>query len=365
MLQFQILLPPLMALMGLAFLFNAVLRKYHDSQHEQIAFGVLFGTIVVLGMTNPLTLGEGLIFDTRTLLLGAAVVFVGPLAGLITLGFGFAGRVAIGGAGMVSGLVGLIIAFAIALAWSKFVAPRITIAVLRDLLAGLAISCSAVAFFVLPVDLALQLLVSVLPTLLIVNTLGMVAIGLVFRREKKHFALNKEHATHAKIDALTNLLNRRGMDAEIDGTRFDEQVGHAIYYFDIDNFKQVNDAHGHAAGDAALAIVAARIKETIRDEAVFSRHGGDEFSIYMPRLDATDVRAVADRLLSAVCDQEFTFEDDSFHVSISIGAFWSKKQMPIQTMIDRADAQLLLAKQAGKNRAQVAYDARAGTSAVA
>ena len=357
MFQPQVFLPPIIALLGLAFLFNAILRKFHDARHEQIAFGILFGATVVIGMTNPLTLGEGLIFDTRTLLLGAAVVFVGPIAGLITLGFGLSCRVLIGGAGMVSGLVGLVLAFAIALVWSKYAGPRIKNAILRDFAAGIALSFSVTAFFLLPFDLAIELVITVLPTLLVVNTLGTVAIGLVFRREKKHFAHNKELEAHAETDALTNLLNRRGMDSAIEAKNIDRSKGHALFYFDIDNFKAVNDTYGHGAGDAALAIVAARIRDSIRGETVFSRHGGDEFSIYMPRLEATDVQAVADRIRTTVSNQAFTYNDTSFAVSISIGAFWSNRKIPVQDMIDRADAQLLLAKQAGKNRAQVAYDA--------
>ncbi len=365
MLQFQVLFPPIIATMSLAFLFNAVLHKFHDSRYKQIAFGLLFGSIVVLGMTNPLSLGEGLIFDTRTLLVGAATVFVGPVSGLIAVIFGLICRFMISGAGVEAGLVGLILAFGLSLFFARVLKSRVQSHVLHDAVFGMGISLSAVAFFVLPFDLALSLLVSVLPTLLFVNVVGMVVIGLVFRRESNQIAYTKELAGYAKTDALTNLLNRRGMDAAIEAKKFDGSVGHAVFYFDIDDFKLVNDTFGHGAGDAALAIVAARIKDSIRSEAVFTRHGGDEFSIYMPRIEAADLRGVADRLCACISDQAFTFDDMTFDVSISLGAYWSKRDMPVQDMIDHADAQLLLAKRAGKTRAQVAYDHRGNIAAVA
>ena len=166
---FQVLLPPIVTLMGLAFLFIAVLRKYHDSGYEQIAFGILLGGTVVLGMTNPLQLREGLFFDIHTLLLGAAVIFVGPLAGLITLLFGLVCRFVIAGPEMVSGLLDLVLATGIALLWSKFFAPRIKNAILRDFLSGLAISFSAVALFVQPLDKAVVMVGAVAPLLLVIN----------------------------------------------------------------------------------------------------------------------------------------------------------------------------------------------------
>nr|WP_286130971.1 diguanylate cyclase [Loktanella sp. 5RATIMAR09] len=343
--------------MCLAFLFNAVLRRFHASKFEQSVFGVLFGVIVILGMTNPLSLGEGLIFDTRTPMIASAVVFVGPVAGVVAVSFGLVCRVIIGGAGVAPGVLGLFLAFGIALGWTRFIGPKVKNPILNDALLGVALTASVVAFFVLPYQMAMQLITDVTPTLMAANVLSMVAIGLVFRRELRFVEENKELTIHAETDALTNLLNRRGLNAAIGMRRHDAQAGHALLYFDVDNFKHVNDSYGHGAGDAALAILAARIKDSIREDALFSRHGGDEFSIYAPQLGACDVQSFADRVRTAISDQAMTYDSVSFDVSISIGAFWTTTEMPIDEMIEKADAQLMLAKQAGKNRAQIAYDA--------
>lgn len=361
----SILLPPVIALMGLAFLFNAVMRKFHATRYEQVAFGLLFGVIVVLGMSHPLTIGEGLIFDPRTPLVASAVVFVGPLAGAIAVTFGLICRVAIGGAGVAPGVLGLFLAFGIALAWAKYCAPKVRPQPWNDTLLGLALTSTVLVLFVLPFETAIPLVIDITPTVLLTNVLSMVAIGLVFRRELHFFEKTKELVAQADTDTLTNLLNRRGLNAAIGAVKFDARQGHALLYFDVDNFKHVNDTYGHGAGDAALAVLAARIKDSLREEALFSRHGGDEFSIYLPQLDAADVQSVADRIRTAIADQVVTYNSVSFDLSISIGAFWTTTKMPLDEMIAKADAQLLLAKQAGKNRAQIAYDARPPVNAVA
>lgn len=365
MLQFQVLLTPVVAMMGLAFMLNVTLRKFHQTWSEQYVFGVMFGAIMVLGMMYPISLGEGLIFDTRTLLLGAAVAFVGPIAGFIALTIGLMCRVFIGGSGMLAGIVGLGLAFCIAIAWLYFVSPRFKSRLLADAFLGLCMTSSILAIFVLPFEIAMPLFLKITPVLIICNIVGTVAIGLVFRREIRLLEQGKLLEQHAKRDPLTNLLNRRGLSLQMEAARFDQKQGHAMFYFDIDNFKRINDTHGHDAGDAALAIIAARLKENLRDDAVFARHGGDEFSIYMPSVAKEDVKAVADRLGNLISNDLFEHQGTTFTTTISIGGFWTKQATSMQDMIDGADAQLLLAKQAGKNRSQINFERQSQLYSVA
>lgn len=365
MLQFQVLLTPVVAMMGLAFMLNVMLRKFHETWSEQYVFGLMFGAIMVLGMTYPISLGEGLIFDTRTLLLAAAVVFVGPTAGFIAMLCGMICRVVIGGSGMIAGLVGLGLAFCLATIWYYFIRSHFKNRPLADASFGLFITSSIVALFVLPREIATALFFQIAPVLAICNALGMVAIGWVFRREIDLWQQSKILEEQAKRDPLTNLLNRRGLDMQMERARFDAKCGHAMFYFDIDNFKTINDTHGHDAGDAALAIIAARIKENLRSDAIFARHGGDEFSIYMPSVKEGDVKTVANRLGNLISKDLFEHQGATFATTISIGGYWTKSATPMNIMLDRADAQLLLAKQAGKNRSQIQYDRPNQLSSVA
>ncbi len=363
--HFQIILAPAIGLMGLAFLFSAVLRAFHGSKYEQYAFGVLFGLTLVVGMTNPISLGDGVIFDTRTTLIAAAVAFSGPVAGLLTTGFGVVCRLIIGGTGTFAGVLGLLLAFGLALAWRQWAPERYKNTLLGDTLLGLFVTLSFVAIFVFPFAFAIQLVVEFLPVIVICNVIGVVAIGLVFRREVRYFLDAKVLATYANADPLTNLLNRRGFEAAFANSAFNPERGHALFYFDIDNFKSINDQFGHNAGDATLSIVADRIKTSIREDGAFARYGGDEFSIYVPGLEADDVNVIADRLCQMISTQTIKHKDQAFNTSVSMGAFWSNDMHALQYMIDRADEQLLLAKGNGKNRAEIAYHKASDLAAAA
>lgn len=356
MLEFQVLLTPVVAFMGLAFLLSTVTRNFHQSQHEQLVFGTLFGAATVMSMTNPIVVGDGIIFDTRSLMIAAAVAFVGPKAGFIAMCFGIICRVWIGGAGMVTGVAGLFAAFFLAVAWVSFSTRWINNRILQDISLGVFDSLSIFALFLLPYSLAIELMFSIGPTLLISNTVGVVAIGLVLRREKRYFDTSRLLELHARTDSLTKLLNRRGHDTKVRQTKFDPEKGQAVLYFDVDNFKAINDTYGHDVGDAALAIIASRLKVIVRNDAIFARQGGDEFSIYFPAIVAEAVKPIADRLCTTISDQNFSHDDSVFPVSISMGGYWTKQDKSHEFMIKAADAQLLLAKQAGKNRAQIAYD---------
>jgi len=354
MAQFQILLAPVFALMALAFLLNVVLRRFYGSPYEQMATGTLFGVAIVIGMSNPIVFGEGLIFDTRTLLVGAATVFAGPVAGLVALGFGLAARVWIGGAGMLSGIVGLLLAYAIALAWQRYVLPRMKRRVLGDVLFGITITTSAVAIFTLPVEIAVPILQSILPVLLICDAVGMAAIGFIYRREIQYYIDTKLLEAYARTDPLTGTLNRRGLDTAFSSAAHKHGEGHALLYFDIDNFKGVNDTYGHDAGDRALTVVAERISRNIREEAMLARHGGDEFSVYIPGLMGADVQRVADRLCRLISDSPIKHKGHAIPITISMGGCWTEQSLTLQDMIDGADLQLMVAKEKGKNRAEVA-----------
>ncbi|MEM8538481.1 MAG: diguanylate cyclase [Pseudomonadota bacterium] len=356
MLEIQFLIAPMVALMGLAFLLNMVLRKFHGSKYEQLATGSLFGCAIVLGMTNPIVIDDGLIFDTRTLLIGAATVFGGPAAGAVALLFGLSARVVIGGAGLLSGVIGLALAYAIAMAWRQYVQPRMTNRVLGDMTFGLVITSSIIGVFVLPYDIAISIVADILPVLLITDAIGMAAIGFIYRREVQYFIDAKLLEAYAKTDPLTATLNRRGLDRAFDDAFFDENLGHALLYFDIDSFKQINDTHGHDAGDKVLSEIAKRIQKNIREEAILARHGGDEFSIYIPGLQGADLQRVANRLCRLIADTPIRHNDTAIKATISMGGIWTSAASNLQDMIDGADMQLLQAKAEGKNRAVVAIE---------
>jgi diguanylate cyclase (GGDEF)-like protein/PAS domain S-box-containing protein len=107
----------------------------------------------------------------------------------------------------------------------------------------------------------------------------------------------------ADHDALTGLFNRRRFEEELvrhlaRGRRYG--MDGALLLLDLDGFKQVNDLHGHRAGDAVLTAVAGALSERLRESDVVARFGGDEFAVLMPHGGATEAAELADVLLAAV-----------------------------------------------------------------
>ncbi len=158
-------------------------------------------------------------------------------------------------------------------------------------------------------------------------------------------------------DALTGLANRRQFELalarEIDRVA---RVGEPalVLMADIDHFKQVNDAHGHPAGDQVLKVVAQCILECVRPMDTVSRIGGEEFAVILPNCSPAFGHTVAERIRARVARRPVAVSPGvEVQLSISLGgAFapqWVRSSAPL--WIERADQQLYRAKADGRNRA--------------
>lgn len=165
----------------------------------------------------------------------------------------------------------------------------------------------------------------------------------------------------AARDALTGLLNRRGLDeayARLAADRH-ETAGLALLLIDLDGFKAVNDSHGHEAGDELLIAVARRIETIVRRTDKVARIGGDEFVVLLEALQPLSVaRSIAAKLVDAV-GQPFALRDG---VRVSIGAsvgVVSSHGLPGQlaVLLRRADAAMYEAKKDGKSQYRIAFPA--------
>jgi two-component system cell cycle response regulator len=162
----------------------------------------------------------------------------------------------------------------------------------------------------------------------------------------------------ALTDELTGLYHRRYLFVHLD--ELIERVNHdgisaAVLLFDIDNFKQVNDTYGHAAGDDVLRELAARTTHSVRSVDLIARRGdgaGDEFVVVMPETDLTIAAGVAERLRAAVAREPFTIKSDGrkVPVTISIGvASAAAGDADRDRVLKRADEALYAAKTRGRN----------------
>jgi len=158
----------------------------------------------------------------------------------------------------------------------------------------------------------------------------------------------------AIIDGLTEIPNKRYL-MEFLGRELSRSGRHSrplsVLIFDIDHFKQINDTYGHLCGDYVLREMARRLREGIRAEELFARYGGEEFVVVLPETTWEDARVVAERIRSIVADQPFRFDEQTFHVTISVGITTTCGETldPVE-IISKADDKLYQAKEAGRNR---------------
>ena len=166
-------------------------------------------------------------------------------------------------------------------------------------------------------------------------------------------ALLSERATH---DSLTGLLNRGAVLEFLDrdlASVHREGTSLGILFIDLDGLKQINDTHGHEAGDAALVAIARAIEAITRKSDVVGRLGGDEFIVgRLGEPNADGLAQLADRILRRVTGQIVEFGDTSIVVGCSIGiALSGTSDVEIDSIIHRADLALYGAKMDGRGRA--------------
>jgi len=157
----------------------------------------------------------------------------------------------------------------------------------------------------------------------------------------------------AERDALTGLYNRHRFQQELTRTMLDTDRHHiqcAVMFFDLDEFKTINDTYGHRAGDALLIRVAGEVSALVRRNEVLARLGGDEFAILLPASQGNEAEVLADRVTHAIAQIPFRFEGRNLRVTTSLGiAYYPSHAADADELVARADIAMYQAKQAGKN----------------
>lgn len=174
----------------------------------------------------------------------------------------------------------------------------------------------------------------------------------------------------ARVDALTQLPNRRAFDEKLDSCdaalrRYDQP--YCLIMIDIDLFKSVNDRFGHATGDAVLTLIGRILRESCRPGDHASRLGGEEFAILLSQCELESARLIAERFRHKVKAAVLRNQNQPVSVTVSCGVAQAVAGESKGQLLDRADAALYEAKQQGRNRtcADQAVDAPTPDSAVA
>ncbi|MBW9089593.1 GGDEF domain-containing protein [Rhizobium wenxiniae] len=149
----------------------------------------------------------------------------------------------------------------------------------------------------------------------------------------------------ARTDALTGLLNRRGLS--INYAALQSADGFAVLALDLDGFKEVNDTSGHAMGDLVLQSTAERLTSAVRSQDLVARTGGDEFVVIVAG-DRSTGEAAAERIVARM-REPLLIDDKIADVRTSIGGVWTGEKREVSELLKAADALLYDAKAAGKD----------------
>jgi two-component system cell cycle response regulator len=178
-------------------------------------------------------------------------------------------------------------------------------------------------------------------------------------RRSRYYDLLRRHYERglslALIDSLTGLNNRRYMEqhlAELMRRTSTSGKPLSLIVGDIDHFKQVNDRHGHAAGDEVLKEVARRLTANLRSFDMVVRLGGEEFFVAMPEVGYEAALSVGDRLRKSIAEKPIATGEGQIPVTISLGVTLADIDEPMEDGLRRADQAMYRAKQSGRNRVE-------------
>jgi diguanylate cyclase (GGDEF)-like protein/PAS domain S-box-containing protein len=183
---------------------------------------------------------------------------------------------------------------------------------------------------------------------------------LVFHDVTEQRRLSGEMSYRATHDALTGLVNRTEFEQRL--RRLVQQAHgddseHALLFIDLDQFKLVNDACGHPAGDALLQQVAKLLTETARARDTLARLGGDEFAIILEKCSAEQAKRVAQEICDRMDDFRFQHDERRFRIGASIGLVpVDARWFSTDAIMQAADTSCYAAKEAGRNRVHTWFD---------
>ncbi|QET04499.1 MULTISPECIES: EAL domain-containing protein [Cupriavidus] len=177
---------------------------------------------------------------------------------------------------------------------------------------------------------------------------------LTLRDVSEQYRLGREMEYRATHDTLTGIINRDEFDRRLNATLAEARASHlqhALMFIDLDQFKLVNDAVGHAAGDELLRQIVRVIKRSVRATDVIARLGGDEFGVVFSQCSIESAQAIANKICRDIDQFRFQFAGQRFHVGASAGLVpVDERWTTSAALLQAADSACYAAKAEGRNR---------------
>ena len=188
----------------------------------------------------------------------------------------------------------------------------------------------------------------------------LLGVVLVFHDVTEQRRLSGEVSYRATHDALTGLVNRAEFEVRLRRTlhkSFEEHSEHTLLYIDLDQFKLVNDACGHAMGDQLLQQVSKLFGDAVRARDTLARLGGDEFAVILEHCTVAQAQGVAQKICDRMDEFRFVHDGRRFRVGASIGLVPVDRRWHNATAVmQAADTSCYAAKEAGRNRVHTWFD---------
>lgn len=162
----------------------------------------------------------------------------------------------------------------------------------------------------------------------------------------------QEALSSLSTDPLTKVGNKKGFMEDLESVieaGQSKKISMVLIMIDVDNFKYINEEHGHLAGDKILYFLAQTIKSMIRTVDKVYRYGGEEFAIVLSRCDETQAYEIADKIRAKIEKSNLLYSGQSIYVTISVGVTIHQIADTFDTILGRADKALFCAKKSNKN----------------
>lgn len=182
---------------------------------------------------------------------------------------------------------------------------------------------------------------------LLVTAIVLTLVSLAIRRYQQRIA------ALATTDVLTELPNRRGFDILAEQALQEaqrEQSPLCAVLLDLDNFKLINDEHGHLAGDEVLQRFARQLRDKLRQSDILCRWGGEEFILLLKNTDRQAAHDLAEKLRQQCAEQRYAIADQTLQVTASLGLSQWQPGESLHSLLGRTDRALYRAKQSGRDR---------------
>lgn len=162
----------------------------------------------------------------------------------------------------------------------------------------------------------------------------------------------EELKTIVRIDSLTQVANRAFFDEKLSEMislkqRYSEPF--SLMMIDVDNFKEINDTHGHQVGDRTLKGLASKVRAMLRKSDFLARYGGDEFALILVKTDLKTAAEVAWKIGATVRASRFLHGDVEMRITLSIGVAEAREGEPAESILKRADDALYRVKEKGRD----------------